>query len=267
MRLPEAWIISVGNELLNGRIVNTNLSWLAKRLTIDGYLVRGAITVRDECEDIAWAFNTALKMGASLIISTGGLGPTFDDKTSECLSKALGKRYVLNEEALEMVRAKYKEKDLPMTDHRIKMAKMPEGAKPLRNDVGTAPGIMVEENKTLIIVLPGVPAEMKSIFELIEPLLRERAPPLHFVSKDLLVRGIPESSAAPLIERVMKRLHVYIKSHPSGHEVRRPILRINVVSSSLDRDEALKNVDDAIEMLKDLISKEGGEIEGVEDAW
>jgi len=83
MRLPEAWIISVGNELLNGRIVNTNLTWLARKLTIDGYLVRSAITVMDECDDIVWAFRTALSKGSSLIVSTGGLVPTFDDKTSE----------------------------------------------------------------------------------------------------------------------------------------------------------------------------------------
>ena len=265
MRLPEAWIISVGNELLNGRVVNTNLTWLARKLTIDGYLVRSAITVMDECDDIVWAFRTALSKGASLIVSTGGLGPTFDDKTSECLSKALNRRHVVNQEALRMVERKYREKELPLTEHRIKMAMMPEGAKPVPNDVGTAPGILVEEGETLILVMPGVPGEMKDIFEKVEPLLRERAPPLHYASKDLLVKNVPESAAAPLIEKVMKKLPVYIKSHPSGHEIRRPILRINVMASSPKEEEAKRLVDEAIEMLKDLLAAEGGEIGGVED--
>ncbi len=266
MRLPEAWIISVGNELLNGRIVNTNLSWLARRLTIDGYLVRAALTVRDECDDIAWAFRTALERGADLILSTGGLGPTFDDKTSECLSRALGRRHVVNEEALRMVEEKYREKGLPLTEHRVKMAMMPEGAEPIPNDVGTAPGILVREGDSLIVVMPGVPAEMKAIFERVEPLLRDRAPPLHYVSRDLVVRGVPESAAAPLIERVMKEYPVYVKSHPQGHEIRKPILRINVIYSSTDEAEAIRVVDEALKKLKDLLVELGGEVEGIEDA-
>ncbi len=266
MKLPEAWIISVGNELLNGRIMNTNLSWLARKLTIDGYLVRAALTVRDECNDIVWAFRTALDKGASLILSTGGLGPTFDDKTSECLSKAIGRKHVVNEEALRMVEEKYKEKNMPLTEHRIKMAMMPEGAKPIPNNVGTAPGILVEENESIILVMPGVPGEMKDIFERVEPLLRKRAPPLHYVSKDLLVKGVPESAAAPIIEKVMKKFPVYIKSHPSGHEIREPILRINVIASSPNKEEAEESAKGAIKMLKDLLAEQGGAIEGIEDA-
>ncbi len=266
MKLPEAWIISVGNELLNGRIVNTNLSWLARKLTIDGYLIRAALTVRDECDDIVWAFRTALDKGASLILSTGGLGPTFDDKTSECLSKAIGREHVVNDEALKMVEEKYRERNMPLTEHRVKMAMMPEGAKPVPNNVGTAPGILVEEGKSLILVMPGVPGEMKDIFERVEPLLRERAPPLHYVSKDLLVKGVPESAAAPIIEKVMKKFPVYIKSHPSGHEIKRPILRINVIASSSSREEAEGSVKEALEMLENLLVEQGGVVEGVEDA-
>lgn len=266
MNLPEAWIVSVGNELLNGRIVNTNLSWLAKKLTIDGYLVRAALTVRDECSDIEWAFKTALDMGASLVVSTGGLGPTFDDKTSECLSRSLSRRHVVNEEALRMIEDKYRERGLPLTDNRIKMAMMPEGAKPVRNEVGTAPGILAEEGEALILVLPGVPAEMKDIFERIEPLIRQRAPSLHYVSKDLVVKGLPESSAAPLLERVMKEFPVYIKSHPHGHEIRKPLLRINVIASSTRREEVERVLMDALKRLKDLLTEEGAEIEGIDDA-
>ncbi len=266
MKLPEAWIISVGNELLNGRIVNTNLSWLARKLTIDGYLVRSALTVRDECDDIVWAFRTALDEGASLVISTGGLGPTFDDKTSECLSKALGRKHVVNDEALGMVREKYRERNMPLTEYRIKMAMMPEGAKPVPNNAGTATGILVEEGMSLILVMPGVPGEMKDIFERIEPLLRKRAPPLHYMSKDLLVGGVPESAAAPIIEKVMKKFPVYIKSHPSGHEIRKPILKINITASSSNREEAEKSVREALKMLKNMLAEQDGVIEGVEDA-
>ena len=263
MRLPEAWIISVGNELLNGRITNTNLTWLAKRLTVLGYLVRGAITVRDECDDISWAFRTALSRGASLILSTGGLGPTFDDKTSECLSKALGRDWVVNEEALKMVEDKYRKAGLPMTEHRVKMAKMPEGAEPIPNKVGTAPGILLREGEAIIVVMPGVPAEMKAIFEEVEPLLKERAPKLEMVSVDVIIKGVPESSLAPVIEKAMKSANVYIKSHPSGKEVEEPVIRLNVVASAPTREEAVKEVKKALKVVYELMPP-GGRVEGEE---
>ncbi|MEM0017142.1 MAG: nicotinamide mononucleotide deamidase-related protein [Candidatus Korarchaeum sp.] len=258
MRLPEAWVISVGNELLNGRIVNTNLAWLSRKLTLDGYLVRCALTVRDDCDDIVMAFRLALERGASLIISTGGLGPTFDDMTSECLSKALGRRHGVNEEALRMVEEKYARRNLPMTEHRIKMAMMPENAKPIYNSVGTAPGFVVEEGSTLILVLPGVPSEMMDIFERVEGLIRSRAPPLSYVSVDLLVKGVPESEAAPLIEDAMRKFSVYVKSHPSGHEIGEPVLRINVTSSSLSEAEARLNVEGALRLLSEGLRERGG---------
>lgn len=260
MRLPEAWVISIGNELLNGRIVNTNLSWLSRKLTLDGYLVRCALTVRDDRDDIVMAFRLAMERGASLIVSTGGLGPTFDDMTSECLSEALGRKHVVNEEALRMVEEKYAKRNLPMTEHRVKMAMMPEGARPLHNSVGTAPGIMVEEGSTLILVLPGVPSEMMDIFERVESLLRSRAPPMSYVSIDLSVKGVPESEAAPLIEETMRKFSVYVKSHPSGREVGEPLLRINVTSSSLSEAEARLNVEGALRLLSERLRERGGEV-------
>ncbi len=261
MRLPEAWIISVGNELLNGRIVNTNLAWLSRKLILDGYLVRCALTVRDDCEDIVMAFRLAVDKGASLIVSTGGLGPTFDDMTSECLSKALGRRHVLNEEALRMVEEKYARRNLPMTEHRVKMAMMPENARPIYNAVGTAPGVMVEEGPTLILALPGVPSEMMDIFERVEGLIRSRAPPMSYVSVDLVVRGVPESEAAPLIEEAMRRFSVYVKSHPSGQELGLPILRVNVTSSSPSEEEARLNVEGALRLLSERFRERGGNVE------
>ncbi|MCS7102705.1 MAG: nicotinamide mononucleotide deamidase-related protein [Candidatus Korarchaeum sp.] len=260
MRLPEAWVISVGNELLNGRIVNTNLAWLSRKLTLDGYLVRCALTVRDDCDDITMAFRLALERGASLIVSTGGLGPTFDDMTSECLSKTLNRKHVINGEALRMVEEKYSEKKLPMTEHRVKMAMMPEGAKPIYNAVGTAPGIMMEEGSTLILVLPGVPLEMMDIFERVENLIRSRAPPLSYVSIDLLVKRVPESEAAPLIEEVMRKFNVYVKSHPSGRELGEPLIKMNITSSSLSETEARLNVDRALKLLSERLRERGGDV-------
>ncbi|WP_243671120.1 molybdopterin-binding protein [Vulcanisaeta sp. JCM 16161] len=155
-----AWIISIGNELLIGKTVNTNAAWLARKLTLLGYDVRRIITVPDNEEDEVEVFRDAIRRGVRVVISTGGLGPTFDDRTSEYLAKALNRKYVINDDALRLVIETFKSRGLELTEPRLKQAKMPEGARPLPNPVGTAPGIWVEEGNTVIIALPGVPAEM-----------------------------------------------------------------------------------------------------------
>lgn len=258
----DAWIISIGNEMLIGKVVNTNLSWLGRKLTLLGYRVRAALTVMDECEDIKWAFNTAKQMGAKVIISTGGLGPTFDDMTSECLSGAFNRKWVLNERALEMIKKKYMEMGLELTDHRIKMAKMPEGAEPLWNPVGTAPGIMINIEGTLIFSLPGVPSEMIAIFEeSIEPILRRIGPKIEFVEGEIVSKGLPESTIAPIIEKVMGKHKVYIKSHPQGKELGVPVQIIHIQSSSPDLNEARKELELAREDLINELTQIGAKIE------
>ena len=259
----EAVIISVGNELLIGKTINTNLTWLAKKLTVLGYKVRLGLEVRDECDDIAWAFRTALDMGARVVISTGGLGPTFDDMTLACLAKALERRLVLSEEALEMVRKKYASRGLELTEHRIKMAMLPEGAKPLPNPVGTAPGVLLDLDGTLVVALPGVPAEMKGIFEAhIEPILRERGPKIFLAERTVVCEGVPESSAAPIVDRAMKTSpRVYVKSHPSGGELTVPILGIHIQASADTPEEAEKAVEEALEVLIKGLQELGGRVE------
>ncbi len=257
-----AWIISIGNELLIGKTVNTNAAWLARKLTLLGYNVRRIITVPDAEEDVVEVFRDAVRRGVRVAISTGGLGPTFDDRTSEYLAKALGRKYVLNDEALRMVVETFKSRGLELTEPRLKQAKMPEGAKPLPNPVGTAPGIWVEEGNTIIIALPGVPAEMMSIFEnYVEPKLREIGPRLHFVERSITVKGVPEADLAPIIERGMKMSgRVYIKSHPKGHEIRSPLVEIHVYASAEDARGAEDEVNRVINYLITAIRERGGEV-------
>ncbi len=258
----DAWIVSIGNELLIGRVVNSNLAWLGKKLTYLGFNVRRGLIVRDDCEEIAWAFRLAVDSGAKVIVSTGGLGPTFDDKTSECLSRAFKLRFVVNEEALRLVSERYSSAGLEMNDYRVKMAMMPEGAEPLPNPVGTAPGIKLKVGETYIFVLPGVPSEMKAIFEeYVEPFLRKVGPEVEFFETELISKGLPESSIAPIIDKVMKKYpRVYIKSHPSGKELEAPVQRLHIQLSSKSKEEALKTLKEVEEELATLLSKEGAEV-------
>lgn len=250
-----AEILSIGNELLIGKTINTNATWLARKLTILGYNVKRIIVVPDDIDEIVNAIHESLSRKPKVIIMTGGLGPTYDDKTSEALAKALNKPWVINEGAFEMVKRKYDKMGLEMTQHRLKMAKMPKGSKALPNPVGTAPGILIENNGTLIVALPGVPQEMKDIFELhVESILKEAGPKLFFFEKSIIIKGMPESSLAPILDEIMKETpNVYIKSHPSGSESKEPIIEIHFTASGSKLENAKERVEKALEVLVEKI--------------
>ena len=260
--MPKAWIISIGNEVVDGRIVNTNASWLGRKLTLLGFNVLRVVSVPDDEDEIIDVIRDAIRRKIDVIITTGGLGPTYDDKTSKCLAKALNTKWVLNEKALEMVKEKYLRRGLLLTKHREKMAMMPKGSKPIPNPVGTAPGIFIEVNNTMIFALPGVPSEMKAIFEkYVEPILKEKAPKLEMVEETVGVEGIPESTLAPILDKVLSKYsRLYIKSHPKGEELGKPVIDIYVKVFSHDRKEAEETLLDVIKSLKEELRKLGGRI-------
>jgi molybdenum cofactor synthesis domain-containing protein len=165
-------ILCIGNELLIGKVVNTNASWMGKRATSLGVAVRRITVAPDEIPEIVKATQEALSRKPNFIVPTGGLGPTFDDKTLEGLAKALNRGMHVDPEALEMVKAKYvqyaKARDKPegeLTAPRLKMATFPDGTAVVPNPVGTAPAMRVDVEGTVLVVLPGVPSEMEAIFE------------------------------------------------------------------------------------------------------
>ncbi len=257
----KAWILSIGNEILIGRITNTNASWLSKRLTFLGVKVTRIITVPDEIDDIVEEIKRGLDK-ADLIITTGGLGPTYDDKTIEAVAKALNKELILNSIAFDMIKKKFEIANLPMTKEREKMAYLPEGGIPLKNSVGTAPGLFLETNNKIIISLPGVPKEMEAIFE--EEVINRISkilPPISVVECGFKLVGVPESSIAPILEQIDKKFsNLYIKSHPKGIEVSNPILEIKVLASDNDKSEAKKKAESALEIVKEEAKKLNGKI-------
>ena len=148
-------IISVGNEILSGDIVNTNATYMAKKLSQRGHRIIRIIVVPDVIEDIAEEVRNASKK-ADFVLVTGGLGVTHDDVTAEGVTKALNKKLVLNEEVAKMVR------EVSSNEEAIrKIASLPEGCEVIENDVGVAPGFVIEN----VAVMPGVPAEMENTFE------------------------------------------------------------------------------------------------------
>jgi nicotinamide-nucleotide amidase len=264
----EMEIICIGNELLIGKILNTNAKWMARRATSLGIMVKRITVARDEADEIAAVTTEALKRKARFIITTGGLGPTFDDKTLEGIAKALNRKLEVNENALKMVREKYeafaKERRIEkaeLTPPRVKMAKLPEKAKTLHNPVGTAPGVMITAKGTVLIALPGVPSEMEAIFEeSIVPLLKKAAGGTTFFETSIFADNIMESNLAPLIDQTMHdNAFVYIKSHPKGRE-NTPHIELHFSTTAKDSKTAKNRLGKALSQLSELIEKNGGKI-------
>ncbi|MGC9170159.1 MAG: nicotinamide mononucleotide deamidase-related protein [Thermoproteus sp.] len=254
--MPSAWIISIGNELLIGRVVNTNAAWLARKLTYLGYQVRRIVVVPDDEAEIVAAFREALSK-ADLVVSTGGLGPTPDDITNLAAAKALGVDAVLDEIAKEWVLEKYRQRGYQVTPERLKMAYIPRGAKPLYNSAGVAPGIWAEQGGKILLVLPGVPKEMEAIFEeQAEPLLRARGPGLCFAEDSFYLAGVPEADLSPVLRETLKiDERVYVKSHPKGHETGAPLEEIHIYGSAGNCDEARNLVAKVRQFLVDEIGR------------
>ncbi len=259
-------IVSVGNELLIGKTLNTNAQWLARRITTLGLSVSRITTIGDNVQEIAKALCEALARNPDFIITTGGLGPTFDDKTLEGIAKASGSRLRVNNKALKMVEEKYVKyaKDIghetfELTPARVKMAKIPEGAAPLSNSVGTAPAIIMKKGNVTVISLPGVPPEMKAIFEeSLLSILETAAGDLTFYETSLEIEGIMESEIAPIIDQVMHdNPYVYIKSHPTGAETT-PRIELHLSITTEKAEMAKKRVGRALMQLSEMVKAKSG---------
>jgi nicotinamide-nucleotide amidase len=267
-------IVCVGNELLIGKTLNTNAQWLAKLATSLGVTVHRITVVGDDVDEIASAMREVLRRRPRFIITTGGLGPTFDDMTLKGIAKGLRRKLEVNNEALKLVRGKYEAllnegriEKVELTPARTKMATFPKNTKPLHNSVGTAPGMMASVDGTILIALPGVPPEMEAIFEeSVAPMLKRDAGKSAFFEASIYVNGVMESSLAPLIDRAMHdnpdvyiKSHVYTKSHPQV-EGRRSHIELHFSTTAEDSETARFRLDKTMAQLSELVLKNGGRV-------
>jgi nicotinamide-nucleotide amidase len=166
--IEKAVILSTGDELTSGLTVDTNSNFLADKLFEIGVDLVAVITVGDDAERIRWAFSSGLDQ-ADLVIATGGLGPTADDLTTETLAATLGRPIFFDEESADHIRALFRSIGRQMPENNLRQASFPQGAVILANPLGTAPGYRLEvewKGKTrYVVVMPGVPREMKPMTE------------------------------------------------------------------------------------------------------
>ena len=164
---PTASILLIGNEILSGRTQDANLNHIARQLTVLGIRLKEVRVVSDEEAAIVEALN-ALRARYTYVFTTGGIGPTHDDITAECVSKAFGRRHVIHPEAHRMLAAYYAETGREFNAARLRMAHAPEGAELLVNKVSRAPGFCIEN----VYVMAGIPAVMRAMFEAAVPTLK-----------------------------------------------------------------------------------------------
>ncbi|MCG3253498.1 MAG: competence damage-inducible protein A [Candidatus Heimdallarchaeota archaeon] len=217
-------IICFGNELLIGKTVNTNANWLGKRISTLGGLVSRITTIADNLKEMEQAIREGVNRQPDIIITSGGLGPTFDDVALEAVALAADKKLELNPDALELIKQrilnlkKQRDIELHLSKERKRMAMLPEGAIPLQNREGSAPGVLLKIENTKVFSLPGVPREMKSIFdfEMIKYFSSENNQ--HLYERSIIVNHIPESELAASISPVREKYpSVYIKTHPRSY--------------------------------------------------
>ncbi|NJE08697.1 damage-inducible protein CinA [Thermococcus sp. M39] len=215
-----AEILTIGDELLTGHTVDSNSAYIAQKLTEKGYWVRRKTTVGDDVEEIKAVIREILSRRPSVLIISGGLGPTHDDVTMLAVAEALGKKLVLRRDCLKRIEEFYHElyekgliDDPNLNEARKKMAHLPEGAEALRNTEGAAPGAYIEHDGVKIFVLPGMPREMKAMLENeVLPKLGERK----FVQRKLVAEITDESKLAPILNETLEKFPVRIHSSPKG---------------------------------------------------
>ena len=220
----QAEIVTIGTELLLGKIVDTNAAYIAQQLATIGLDLYYKTTVGDNEGRITSVLQQALAR-SDVVITSGGLGPTVDDVTREAVTSAAGRELVLDEKLLAQIEARFARHGFTMSENNRRQAYIPQGAIPIENPVGTAPAFIVETEQGLIISLPGVPRELKHLMETwVIPFLKEKLQTGQVVikSKTLRTCGIGESTVDSRIGDLMRSSNptVGLAAHPGQTDVR-----------------------------------------------
>ncbi len=201
-------ILSTGDEITTGKVVDTNANYIADKFVETGMDVAAVITVGDVAERIIWAWQQAMEQ-ADVIVSTGGIGPTADDLTTELVAKVAAVELTFSEEVAENIRRLFASFNRPMPENNLKQAQFPAGAEIIPNHLGTAPGYRLDldtsTGKKHLIVLPGVPREMKPMIEeTVLPWVREmRGGGEVFLTRTFQTFGISESGLDEMVAGVI----------------------------------------------------------------
>lgn len=210
--MTTASIITIGDELLIGQVIDTNSAWMAQELNKAGIWLKRRVAVGDSWNDI-WKALDEESAGADIILITGGLGPTADDITKPLLCKYFNTRLVVDEDALKNVRHIFETLlKRPMIERNLKQAEVPESCTVIQNRRGTAPGMLFEKDGKILVSMPGVPHEMKGMMtDDVIPFLRKKFEMPFIAHRTALTAGVGESFLADHIQAFETGLPANIK--------------------------------------------------------
>ena len=245
MRRDGYWVevISTGDEILFGRIVDTNSAWIARRAAELGVWLRRVTSVGDDLKEISGVLREALERGPDLILFTGGLGPSEDDLTVEAIGLAVGRDVVLDQGAVERIRRRYEERGIHDTVRGERMARVVDGSRALENPVGMATGMEVVEGRSTVMTFPGVPSEMKAMFDAYAAPLIEGRTASRFAANTVVARVVFRDFFPVYRGMQADYPDVYIKNAATSPEspeerVRVKDITVDVVAEGGSREES-----------------------------
>ena len=249
--MTQASIITIGDELLIGQVIDTNSAWMAQELNKSGIRVARRVAVGDVWDEIWTALDEEQKY-ADIILITGGLGPTADDITKPLLCKYFNGTMIVDEGAKQNVIDIFTKLNRPIIDRNLKQAEVPDSCTVLLNKRGTAPGMLFKKDGKIFISLPGVPHEMKGLMtdDVIPALLQQFKFPA-IIHKTLLTAGVGESFLAELIKDFEEALPANIKL---AYLPNYGMVRLRLTATGFNADELDKEITTLFEKLKSLVA-------------
>ena len=243
-------IITIGDELLIGQVVNTNASWIAQQLHAAGIGVSRIVAVSDDPAEITDALDKALTR-ADIILMTGGLGPTRDDITKTVLCRYFDSPLVFHEPTYRMIEKFFELRGYAMTEPNRQQGMLPEACTPIENPHGTAPGMLFEKEGKTIISMPGVPFEMQSMMEeQVLPALAKKGNSRIVVHRTVLTHGVGESFLAERIQPWADKLPAHIRL---AYLPQPGIVRLRLTGTGDDRPAVADQISRQIQQLQKII--------------
>ncbi|MCX6231665.1 MAG: competence/damage-inducible protein A [Bacteroidetes bacterium] len=246
----KAELISIGDELLIGQVVNTNASWMAEQLNLIGIDIVQITSIADKKQDIKASLDRAFQH-SDLVMITGGLGPTNDDITKLTLCEYFNAKLQFNQDAYFFIEKLFAQRGWKtVTELNRQQAEVPDNCKIIPNHNGTAPGMWFEDKGKILISLPGVPFEMKAmVSNYIIPQLKEKSV-IHIFHKTLHIQGVGESFLAELIKDWENQLPVQIKL---AYLPQPGLIRLRLTAKGKNKAELETSINAEIEKLQPLI--------------
>lgn len=256
-------VIVTGDEVLFGRIQDTNSNWLARRVAELGAHLKRVTVIGDEVDEIGGVLRDALTRGNDMIVFTGGLGPSEDDLTVEAIARVVGSDVVHDQGAIERIRLSYEARGIEYTARGERMARIAEGARAIPNPVGLAAGMMLQEGGTLIVTFPGIPVEMVAMFDgFVAPIIEEGAP-TKFVARTLTAR-VKFLEFFPIYRQMhVDYPDVYIKNAatpPESREGRSSVreIKVDIVAEGGTRELSEARMEEVVSDFRSRIEAQGG---------